>query len=37
LAARGQAGLNAGPRFADIAPGPEFPNQQIVTGAEERG
>jgi hypothetical protein len=36
LAARGQAGLNAGPRFADIAPGPEFP-KQIVTGAEERG
>jgi len=35
--ARGQAGLNAGPGFAEITPGSEFCNQQIVTAAEERG
>jgi hypothetical protein len=31
--ARGQAGPNAGPRFAAITPGSEFCNQQIVTAA----
>jgi hypothetical protein len=35
--ARGQVGLNAGPRFAEITAGSEFCNQQIVTGAEELG
>jgi len=37
LARAGKAGLNAGPRFAEITPGSEFCNQQIVTAAEERG
>jgi hypothetical protein len=33
----GKAGLNAGPRFAEITPDSEFCNQQIFTAAEELG
>jgi len=37
VGARGQAGLNAGARFAEITPRSGIRNQQIVTAAEKRG